>query len=140
MTSCGYAVPTIKLETPESYTVHANSDHAAGPAETLPASTDKTLLLTLQDRPLLEQKTIHLIKKNRLNDLYTSFNTRSLDGLPGFRFARKMSGERFLWVKDVQSWMKKKFAYPEAILLGFLLGICFVMLVLQQFKLYMPQY
>lgn len=131
MTSCGYAVPTVKLGIPESHNTNAN-DGPTGETPIATNSIDKPAALKLQDRPLLEKKTIHLIKKDRLNDLYTTFNTESLDGLPGFRFARKMNGERFLWVKDLQSWLKKKLAYPEAILFGFLLGICCIMLVPQR--------
>ena len=76
----------------------------------------------LEDRPLLERLLTQKEEQNKMTDFRIKFNCRSLDGLPGLRTARKSNGE-WLWVADSSSWMKKKFGYPEALLLGILIGI-----------------
>lgn len=122
MTSCGYAVPTVSQEAHEDHKLEASSREIerTGKLSNPPCKC-------FQDRHLLEKWLANRVNKNALNDYMVTFNTRSLDGLPGLRAARRWKGE-WLWVEDARSWMTKKFGYPEAILLGIVIGIFLVML------------
>ena len=60
--------------------------------------------------------------QGRLRGYQAGFNSKSLDGLPGLRVARRDQGER-LWLTDAKAWAKKITAQKEGILVGLLIGV-----------------
>lgn len=138
MTSCGYAVPTVNEEARNGNTVEASKRDNEEDIAKLSNQSGKCL----EDRHLLEKWLVNKIDKKSLDQYVATFNTKSLDGLPGLRIARKWNGERYLWIEDARFWMKKKFGYPEAILLGIFIGACLVMLapiVVNAALIYIPE-
>ena len=121
MTSCGYAVPTVNQEAHGRHKLEASS-----------REIEKTGKLTdppcrcFEDRHLLERWLVNKVNKKALEEYIGTCNSRSLDGLPGLRVARKWKGE-WLWM-DFRFWIAKKLGYPEAILLGVFIGIFLALL------------
>jgi hypothetical protein len=61
----------------------------------------------LEDRQTLGHWGQKQIDNGIMNDYRAKMNSRSLDGLPGLRVARKDIGER-LWIRDVEAQIKKR--------------------------------
>ncbi|ETN42082.1 uncharacterized protein HMPREF1541_04021 [Cyphellophora europaea CBS 101466] len=86
-TSCGYAVPYLALK-PD------------------PEDSSKQVPY-LEDRQTLGHWGKKQISNGIMNDYRAKMNSRSLDGLPGLRVARKDIGES-LWLRDVEAQVKKR--------------------------------
>lgn len=86
-TSCGYAVPYLALKAD-------------------PADSSKQLPY-LEDRQTLGHWGQKQISNGVMNDYRAKMNSRSLDGLPGLRVARKDIGEH-LWLRDVEAQVRKR--------------------------------
>lgn len=86
-TSCGYAVPYLTLKTdPE----------------------DKSKQIPwLEDRQTLGHWGKKQVSAGTMNDYRAKMNSRSLDGLPGLRRARKDHGE-MLFLRDVEAQVRKR--------------------------------
>ena len=86
-TSCGYAVPYLALKTdPED---------------------EMKQLPYLEDRQTLGHWANKQIDKDVMNDYRAGMNSRSLDGLPGLRVARRDKGEMLL-LRDLEAQVKKR--------------------------------
>ena len=88
-TSCGYAVPYL-----------ATKEDPEDPAKQIPY---------LEDRHTLGHWADKQVAADTLHAYRSKMNSRSLDGLPGLRVARRMAGER-LWYGDAQAVLKKNSA------------------------------
>jgi hypothetical protein len=79
-----------------------------------------------EERYTLEKWLQNKVNKKALEDYQVKLNSRSLDGLPGLRVARKMGGE---WVvgHELRAHLQKLFWHPEAILLGIVFSFLILM-------------
>ena len=86
-TSCGYAVPYLALK---------------------PDTEDQSKQIPyLEDRETLGHWGGKQIAAGVMNEYRSKMNSRSLDGLPGLRVARKDAGEK-LWMRDVEAQVRKR--------------------------------
>lgn len=61
----------------------------------------------LEDRQTLGHWGQKQVDKGVMEDYRAKMNSRSLDGLPGLRIARKDNGE-LLWLRDVEAQVRKR--------------------------------
>ena len=67
----------------------------------------KKQIAYLEDRQTLGHWGKKQVTNGVMNDYRAKMNSRSLDGLPGLRVARKDIGES-LWVRDVEAQVRKR--------------------------------
>ena len=81
------------------------------------------------DRPTMASFSRKIEAKGQLRGYQAGFNSKSLDGLPGLRVARRDQGER-LWLTDAKSWGRRIMAQKEGILVGLLIVNLAIILVI----------
>lgn len=82
------------------------------------------------DRHMLEKWMVNKIEKKALGEYRIKWNSRSLDGLPGLRAARRMKGES-VWIGDARARAYNALYHPMAVMLGMMLGVVLTLAVLQ---------
>ena len=108
-TSCGYAVPMV------SSTID-------------PTKVSEGPRAYLEDRKTLGHWAGQQIEKGVMHEYRQKMNTRSLDGCAGLKVARRQRGEWML-VQDCLIWSKRVVKQQEAMILGAVLTILFMMAV-----------
>ena len=79
----------------------------------------------LEDRETLGHWGGKQIAAGTMNEYRSKMNSRSLDGLPGLRVARKDAGEK-LWLRDVEAQVRKRNG-PQFVLVAILSALGTVM-------------
>lgn len=126
-TSCGYGVPRVKkgLYSPdedEDGDENGGRDKSGlfehllrqGSAES--GNLDEHCVF--ESRPTLTQWNQSMTDKNAAHKYQAANNTRSLDGLPGLRTARKDCDE-VLWLGDAAAVLKRLYAESGSMAIGF---------------------
>ncbi|KAK3175673.1 hypothetical protein K4F52_010082 [Lecanicillium sp. MT-2017a] len=130
-TSCGYGVPRVKkgLYCPDD---DENSESESGSVSEKGGAVQIEELLrqgandgvkldehcVFESRPTLVQWNQSMADKNAAHKYQAAHNTRSLDGLPGLRTARKDCHE-MLWVADTMAFFKRLSAESGSVAVGF---------------------
>lgn len=118
-TSCGYGVPRVKRG------IYASEAEDQQPYRALLAegSPDGELseLAVFEARPTLDTWAKKKADTAELQAYQDINNSRSIDGLPGLRVARRNLGES-VWVGDTKAHISRIFAEKEAVAAGFLLA------------------
>ncbi|XP_044724404.1 pyridoxamine 5'-phosphate oxidase family protein ustO [Hirsutella rhossiliensis] len=101
-TSCGYGVPRVKKG-------HGGDD-----------KLDE--LAVFEARPTMDSWAATKAQSNTLHAYQGLNNSKSIDGLPGLRSARRDTGQT-LWVGDARARVRRILAAPEAVATGFALAV-----------------
>jgi hypothetical protein len=107
-TSCGYGVPKISIP--------LELKEGAGPEE------------AFEDRKTMAHWAEVKIANNKLREYQMEWNTRSWDGLPGLRSARRDSGQVMI-LEDGKAFLRRVMGQREAVGFGVLLGLLLVVFV-----------
>lgn len=119
--SCGYGVPILAAELPElPETGQPNGDAVNSNSNGQDSKPQPKA--DLKERTVLKSYLAKKVKDNAVEDFQAQWNTRSLDGLPGLRAARRMKGE-WLWVLDLRAKVVRAVTPWETMLLGMVMGM-----------------
>lgn len=142
-TSCGFGVPRVKKGI---YAAEEEDDASDGntAAKTgrggrtgdiavdmekllrqgLSPNQELTELCVFEERPALEQWAGNIVSKNGAHKYQAEKNSRSLDGLPGLKTARRDNKE-VLWVGDALAYLRRLSSEKVSAVVGFVLGASF---------------
>lgn len=140
-TSCGYGVPRVKKgiyaadDEAEENEVDAK---AAGSQKSGDTTVDMEKLLrqghdegekltevcVFEERPHLDYWAGSMVSKNAAHKYQAQHNSRSMDGLPGMKTARRDNNE-VLWLGDAAAYLRRMGAEKVSVAIGFLLGAFF---------------
>ncbi|KAM3523928.1 hypothetical protein NHJ13051_004830 [Beauveria bassiana] len=144
-TSCGFGVPRVK----KGIYAADNEDDAgelggkAGDAhKTGDTAVDMEKLLreghvegqkltelcVFEERPQLDYWAGMMVSKNTALKYQAKHNSRSMDGLPGMKTARRDNNE-VLWLGDAAAYLRRTSAEKVSVAIGFLLGALFYFIV-----------
>ncbi|KAM4060089.1 pyridoxamine 5'-phosphate oxidase family protein ustO [Hirsutella rhossiliensis] len=123
-TSCGYGVPRVKKG------LYARDDDEATSTSSLEeilaaghGGDDKLdELAVFEARPTMDSWAATKAQSNTLHAYQGLNNSKSIDGLPGLRSARRDTGQT-LWVGDARARVRRILAAPEAVATGFALAV-----------------
>jgi hypothetical protein len=134
-TSCGYGVPRLRrqasvprpgAETDENEDDDDEPGHVDIEKQDGPQTATKLQFLkelaVFEDRETLGHWLAAREKKGGILPYQVQNNTRSLDGLPGLRVARREAGER-LWLAELQARLRRILAEKDGIMAGFVLAV-----------------
>ena len=121
-TSCGFAVPLFGRGFDDSW---KDAERDAEKRDVEVFMSDATP--ALYDRDTLTSFAVKFEAQGKMLEYRAKNNSRSLDGLPGLRAARRDKGER-VWLEGLEKVWRRLVAQREGVLLGFLLALGFVLL------------
>ncbi|TQV98055.1 pyridoxamine phosphate oxidase [Cordyceps javanica] len=143
-TSCGYGVPRVKKGIYAADEDDADSDIGTKPSvqkagdatvdmekllrEGRDQSQKLTELCVFEERPHLDYWSGVMVSKNTALKYQAEHNSRSMDGLPGMKTARRDNGE-LLWLGDAAAYLRRTSSEKVSVAIGFLLGVffCFIL-------------
>lgn len=99
-TSCGYGVPVLETT----------------------SGTDGQTTAFLKDRDTIIRWGDNKARQGKVDEYQAEWNARSLDGLTGLKTARKMRGEKWLWLGDIQAFARRVVSTQDVLLVGVLVG------------------
>jgi hypothetical protein len=117
-TSCGFGVPRVRKS------LYAPEEKADGRSSVC----GQNELSVFEHRSTLTDYFIKYVNANKLIPYQTEKNQWSLDGLPGLKAARRMSGQK-LWLEDLKVKVRTIAAEKEALAAGFFLAVLFYALL-----------
>lgn len=88
-----------------------------------PSTTGEKVIQTMNDRDTMAKWAKNKLTTGELESYQAEWNSKSLDGLPSMRTARKKKGESLLWVRDATVWLRR--TRLDAYLLGIAVGATF---------------
>lgn len=113
-TSCGYGVPLLSVS--PSLRDGDRSVHVQA---------------YLEDRKTMGHWASKKVEKNELQAYQRDMNAYSLDGLPGLLAARRDRGQETLQraLENLRSWTRRMWGMREAVGVGVIIGVLFMVLV-----------
>lgn len=111
-TTCGFGVPLIK----DGSTLGVVGGDA------------KKEIFGFEDRPTLASVTKKFLERKELDAYQEKHNVKSLDGLNGFRAARRRT-RQWMFVEDVKVWLATIMAQRAALAMGAFLAVVVMLLV-----------
>lgn len=134
-TSCGYGVPRVKKalyaptnEDGDALTVDPVVEEILregfkGNGKEDPRTAKLTELSVFEERPSMDQWAAQKTTNNSMLQYQRDNNSRSIDGLPGLRAARRDAGEQGkLWWGDVKARVRRAAAERDGAALGFVIA------------------
>lgn len=123
-TSCGFAIPKVRLEAPRNTPAPAP---APAPTHTSTSTSPSTPppeieLSAFEERDTLDRFLNQQLEKGIMVDYQRKHNSRSLDGLPALKAARRDNGETLFW-GDVGAKLNNVRHEKLAVGVGFLLAV-----------------
>lgn len=112
-TSCGFGVPFLTTASTRSEDAEKSTDEIES---------------VLKDRDTMGHWSRNMIEKNALLDWQAKWNSSSLDGCPGMRSAMRDHGDR-VWVTLAKARLCRIFVQREALFVGWVLGVVWVLFV-----------
>lgn len=86
------------------------------------SGTDGQTTAFLKDRDTIIRWGDNKARQGKVDEYQAEWNARSLDGLTGLKTARKMRGEKWLWLGDIQAFARRVVSTQDVLLVGVLVG------------------